>query len=568
MATQISIACLSLLGGLGVFLMAMKLLSNNIETLAGNKMKLMLAKLGKSKIVGVGIGAGVTAIIQSSGAVSVMVIGFVNAGLMSLVQGATIIFGANIGTTITAQIVALGMLGSGAISMDVIFGAFCGLGALVLLFVKNDTAKKIAGLVASFGMLFIGLTLMSEAMSIFTTAPKLIAFLAKIQNPILLVLIGCLVTAVLQSSSAMTGIIITMIFGGLININQGIYMTFGSNIGSCVVAVIACIGQSTNAKRTAFIHFFFNVLGVVIFMLIGLFMKLGSTSFGAILNLMFPNVPTTQLAMMHTIFNTITVILILPFTNLVVKMTEKIIKDKPNKKDGGMRLTYLEEHILGTPPIAVEQIKKEVVDMAGNAMANFNLAIDSIINLDLSHKKDFAKREEFINFQNKEIIRYVINVTKLDVSDADRAFLGTVYHTVTDLERIGDYAENILEYTEKLIDDNQHFSNGAIAELGSLTDKLNELYNVTMSMFITCDYSEINKAEQLEEDVDKMTEQMGHNHIRRMTEGSCTMDVGSLYLALNSNAERIGDHIINIAESVDAFKKKNKPADVAAPQNA
>ena len=206
--------------------------------------------------------------------------------------------------------------------------------------------------------------------------------------------------------------------------------------------------------------------------------------------------------------------------------------------------------------------------MAGNAMANFNLAIDSIINLDLSHKKDFAKREEFINFQNKEIIRYVINVTKLDVSDADRAFLGTVYHTVTDLERIGDYAENILEYTEKLITDNQRFSSGAIAELGSLTDKLNELYNVTMSMFITCDYSEINKAEQLEEDVDKMTEQMGHNHIRRMTEGSCTMDVGSLYLALNSNAERIGDHIINIAESVDAFKKKYKPADVAAPQNA
>lgn len=297
-------------------------------------------------------------------------------------------------------------------------------------------------------------------------------------------------------------------------------------------------------------------------------MKLGSTSFGKVLNLMFPNVPTTQLAMMHTIFNTITVILILPFTNLVVKMTEKIIKDKPNKKDGVMRLTYLEEHILGTPPIAVEQIKKEVVDMAGNAMANFNLAIDSIINLDLSHKKDFAKREEFINFQNKEIIRYVINVTKLDVSDADRAFLGTVYHTVTDLERIGDYAENILEYTEKLITDNQRFSSGAIAELGSLTDKLNELYNITMSMFITCDYSEINKAEQLEEDVDKMTEQMGHNHIRRMTEGSCTMDVGSLYLALNSNAERIGDHIINIAESVDTFKKKIKPADVAAPQNA
>lgn len=558
MAKEISIACLSLLGGLGVFLIAMKLLSTNIETLAGNKMKLMLAKLGRSKIVGVGIGAGVTAIIQSSGAVSVMVIGFVNAGLMSLAQGATIIFGANIGTTITAQIVALGMLGSGGISMDIIFGALCGIGAFILLFVKNDTAKKIAGLVASFGMLFIGLNLMSDAMNVFTKSSALISFLATIQNPILLVLIGCLVTAILQSSSAMTGIIITMIFGGLINIDQGIYMTFGSNIGSCVVAVIACLGQSTNAKRTAFIHFFFNFVGVVIFMLIGLFMKLGGTGFGQVLNLMFPEVPTTQLAMMHTIFNVCTVLLVLPFTNLIVKMTEKLIKDKPSKNEEKIHLTYLEEHILGTPPIAVEQVKKEVIDMAGNAMANFNLAIDSIINRDLSHKKDFEKREEFINFQNREIIRYVINITKLEISDYDRAFLGTVYHTVTDIERIGDYAENILEYTEKLVEENQSFSKGAIAELGQLTDKINELYNITMSMFITSDYSDIDNAEAAEEEIDALTDQMGKNHIRRMTEGSCTMDVGSLYLSLNSNAERIGDHIINIAESVNDFKKKSK----------
>lgn len=558
MAKEISIACLSLLGGLGVFLIAMKLLSTNIETLAGNKMKLMLAKLGKSKLVGVGIGAGVTAIIQSSGAVSVMVIGFVNAGLMSLAQGATIIFGANIGTTITAQIVALGMLGAGNISMDVIFGALCGIGAFILLFVKNETAKKIAGLVASFGMLFIGLTLMSDAMNVFTKSPALLSFLATIQNPILLVLIGCVVTAILQSSSAMTSIIITMIFGGLINIDQGIYMTFGSNIGSCIVAVIACLGQSTNAKRTAFIHFFFNFVGVLIFMLIGLFMKLGGTGFGHILNLIFPGVPTTQLAMMHTIFNLCTVILVLPFTNLIVKMTEKLIKDKPTKNEREIRLTYLEEHILGTPPIAVEQVKKEVIDMAGNAMANFNLAIDSIINRDLSHKKDFEKREEFINFQNREIIRYVINITKLEISDYDRAFLGTVYHTVTDIERIGDYAENILEYTEKLVADNQRFSNGAISELGQLTDKINELYNVTMAMFIASDYSDIEKAENLEEEIDALTDQMGKNHIRRMSEGSCTMDVGSLYLSLNSNAERIGDHIINIAESVNDFKKKSK----------
>lgn len=554
---NIAIACLSLIAGLGVLLLSMNLMTQNIETLAGNKLKKMFNKLGKSKLAGVGIGTATTAIIQSSGAVTVMVIGFVNASLMSLTQATTIIFGANIGTTVTAQIVALGMLGTSSISMNVIFGTLAGIGAFIMLFTKNETVKKVGGLIAGFGMLFVGLSLMSDSMTVFTESEKLINFLATLQNPILLVIIGCLVTALIQSSSTMTSIIITMLYGGLITIDQGVYMALGSNIGTCIVALIACIGTTTNAKRAAFIHFFFNVVGVVIFMFIGLFMRLGGTSFGKLLEIMFPGVPTTQLAMMHTIFNVITVILILPFTNLLVKMTEKLIKEKPKDKNGP-KLTYLEEHILQSPPIAVEQVKKEILDMASDSIENFNLALDSVLSRNVDAKKTFAKREDFINFRNKEIIKFVVELTSLEISESDRTYLGTVHHTVTDIERIGDYSENIFEYAEKLSENEYSFSDEAWSELTELKTKINELYNLTMSMYVDSDAERIDKAKVLEDETDEITKKMSNNHIRRMSEKKCTVEAGALYLSLASDAERIGDHLLNIAESVEKFSKKTK----------
>ncbi|MDE6302313.1 MAG: Na/Pi symporter, partial [Clostridia bacterium] len=319
-ATAVATAVLTLIAGIGVFLIACKLMSSNLESLSSDKLKALFAKTSKNKLIGVGIGTVATAAIQSSGATTVMVIGFVNAGIMSLMQAATIIFGANIGTTITGQIVALGLFGSDMISTTVIFSALAGIGAFIILFAKKDTIHKIGGILAGFGMLFVGLNMMSGAMEDFAALDSVKRFLAAINNPLLLILIGAALTAIIQSSSVMTSLAITMVFTGLIDLNQGIYLTLGSNIGSCVVTLLAGIGSSTNAKRTAIIHLIFNVAGVIVFALVGMIIRLaskGAITFGTLFEKMFPNAPNTQMAMFHTIFNVVSVILILPFTNLL-----------------------------------------------------------------------------------------------------------------------------------------------------------------------------------------------------------------------------------------------------------
>lgn len=601
MAVKISEAILGLLGGLGVFLVAMKMLSSNIETLAGTRLKKMFEKIGKSKFLGVGIGTAATAIIQSSGAVSVMVIGFVNAGLMNLLQATTIIFGANIGTTITAQIVAFGLIGTETVSINVIFGAFTGIGAFILLFSKKDKLKKIGGLIAGFGMIFIGLNLMKHSMDIFTEMQGLINFLAILNNPILLVVIGALLTAVLQSSSAMTGLVITMVTSGLLSLDQGIFLTFGSNIGSCVVALIACIGASTNAKRTAFIHFNFNVIGVVIFMFISLFMKIGGTSFALVLESIFPDVLPIQLAMMHTFFNITNVLIMLPFAKVFVKVTEKIIPDKkPGDKKAFDRmlarilekrqaksniktdfdtklealiekrqnkfklkkgqeipsLFYIDNNFLSTPPIAVSQLKKEIVDMANRSIENFNLSIDAITKLDFTQKSLFEKNEKTLNFQNKEIVKFMVRLSKENITAKDHRFIGTAHHTVMDLERIGDYSENIIEYAETLFENQEYVSEYALNEILDMKKQINDLYETTFDMFENQSSYNLEKAYAIEETIDMLDEKMAHNHVERLKNGECTAETGALYLSFASNAERIGDHLINIAESVKKFENK------------
>lgn len=302
--SMVATAILTLIAGIGVFLIACKMMSSNLESLSSNKLKSLFAKTSKSKLIGVGIGTVATAAIQSSGATTVMVIGFVNAGIMSLMQAATIIFGANIGTTITGQIVALGMFGANAISTTIVFSAFAGIGAFIMMFAKKDVVQKVGGILAGFGMLFVGLNMMSGSMEEFASLDSVKHFLASISNPVLLVLIGAILTAVIQSSSVMTSLAITMVFTGLITLDQGIYLTLGSNIGSCVVAIIAGIGSGTNAKRTALIHLIFNIAGVVVFMLVGLILReasKGSITFGSLFAKMFPNALNTQMAMFHTI---------------------------------------------------------------------------------------------------------------------------------------------------------------------------------------------------------------------------------------------------------------------------
>lgn len=563
MAAIIISAILSLLAGIGVFLIATKVLSSNLESVSGNKLKTLFSKTSKSKLLGVGIGTVATAAIQSSGAVSVMVIGFVNASLMSLTQAATIIFGANIGTTITGQIVALGTLGE-SVSTTVIFAAFTFIGACMIMFSKKDIVKKVGGILLGFGLIFVALDIMSSSMSIFTEEESLgvQAFLATIKNPILLVIIGAVLTAVIQSSSVMTGIAITMVFSGLISLDQGIYLTMGSNIGSCVVAVIAGIGSSTNAKRTALIHLIFNISGVILFMLAGLIMREashGAVTFGVLFEKMFPQVPSTQLAMFHTFFNVITVAIILPFTNLLVKLVSKILPERKRKPDpNAPHLVYLEEHFLSTPPIAVAQLRKEVLNMAEIALYNFDSAVNMLCTLDFADKDTFVKNEEQLNFLNREIVRFNVKLSKTDISAVDNVFLSTVYHSVSDLERIGDYSENIVEYAQKLQMSGQTFSEEAVDEIREMKSRIDSLAENVMAEYNDNDLSLLGAIYEQEDGIDDYSEVMTSNHINRLDEGLCTPDSGLLFSSFVSDSERIADHFVNVAKSVRSFSKKSK----------
>lgn len=552
-------AVLALAAGIGVFLVAIKLMSSNLETVSGNKLKALFAKTSKNKLIGVGIGTAATAAIQSSGAVTVMVIGFVNAGLMSLTQAATIIFGANIGTTVTGQIVALGLFGGDAISTTVIFSAFAGAGAFMMYFAKKDLIKRIGGILAGFGMIFVGLAAMSNSMSSFATLPEVINFLAKIDVPLLLVIIGAALTALVQSSSVMTSIAITMVFTGLINLDQGIYLTLGSNIGSCVVAIIAGMGSSENAKRTALIHLIFNVAGVVVFMLIGMIMRLassGAVTFGRLFELMFPDAPQMQLAMFHTVFNIVTVALILPFTGVLVKLVTRALPDGKHGKKGkakGFTLKYLDDRFLKTPPIAVEQVKKEVASMAQIAIENFNTSLDTVCSLDFSNVKKFKENESYLNFLNAEIVRYIIRLSKTDLSEKDNIFVSTVFHSASDLERIGDYAENIMEYADKLRAIGSGFSADAVDEIKDLKELISSLYKETMKVFTVGDLKALRNAYILEDSVDDITAALSANHIKRLDAGLCSPDIGAQYLSLTANAERVADHLFNIAKAVPSY---------------
>ncbi len=559
-ATDIASSLLILLAGIGVFLIACKMMSANLESLSSNKLKALFAKTSKSKLIGVGIGTVATAAIQSSGATTVMVIGFVNAGIMTLMQAATIIFGANIGTTVTGQIVALGMFGTNSISTTIVFSAFAGIGAFIMLFTKKDVIQKIGGILAGFGMLFVGLNMMSGSMEDFANLDSVKNFLASISNPLLLVLIGTVLTAIVQSSSVMTSLAITMVFTGLITLDQGIYLTLGSNIGSCMVAIIAGIGSSTNAKRTALIHLIFNVTGVVIFMLIGMIMREAShhaVTFGLLFEKMFPNALNTQMAMFHTIFNVATVILILPFTNLLVKLVTKIIPDRKKKQDANApHLYYIDEHLLSTPPIAVQQTKNEIVNMAEIAMRNFTLSCDTVCTMNFKDIETFRTNENQLNFLNKELVRFIIKLTKLEMSDADRTYLSSALHSITDLERIGDYAENIIEYAERMSAANEAFSEDAIAEIKDMQLLIDELYQKVMKAYVNGDRTSLNEAYEIEEQIDDFTEKMQEGHIKRMDEGVCTSDIGAQYMSLASNAERVADHFINVAKTIKDYAVK------------
>lgn len=548
-------AFLSLLGGIGVFLYGMKLMGDSLEMVAGNEIKRMFAKISNKKFIGVGIGTVTTAVVQSSAAIIVMSMGFVNSGLMSLTQAITISYGANIGTCVTALIVAVGVGGFADVQLTVIFAALAGVGALMIMFTKKDKVKKIGGIITGLGMIFVGLSVMTSSMSIFSQSDKISAFLAKISNPALLLLFGILFTALIQSSSAVSGIVITMVASvpALLQFDQALYIILGSNIGTCITSLIAAIGTNTNAKRAAVINVFYKTVGVIIFGILSIWVPFGK---------MFSvfKAPALQVAMFHLFFNVVATVIFFPFTNLMVKASEKIMPEKKKPVDENEpHLYFLEERLLRTPPVAVAQLKNEIENMAEIAKSNFDKCMDAVMVGKVSDVIDeIAKNEKCLNFLNREITKYLVKLSQVDLSEDDKLLISTSYHTVSDIERIGDYAENISEYAEKMEADKLKFSPKAISEIQTLKATITNLYDEVMKTYkeVTLDY--IDKVNEYEESVDRQKEEMGEHHIERMNKGECTPEVGAIYLSLSSNAERVADHMTNIAYAVRSYAKKKK----------
>ena len=552
---SVTVAIMSLVAGIGVFLIACKMMSTGMETLSGERLKRMFQKVSSNAFLGVGIGAFATAIIQSSGATTVMVLGFVNAQIMSMFQATTIIYGASIGTTITGQIVALGMFGANTISTTIIFSTFAGIGAFITLFVKTDKWKNIGSMLAGFGMLFVALSMMSSSMTSFAHDPAIKHIIQNIQNPIVLILIGTFLTALINSSSVMTSIAITMVFAGLIDLDQGINLALGSNIGACITGVMASLTGTENAKRCAFVNVIYKTIGVIIFLLLGYLMKAfsgGTLSFGVLFERMFPHVPQTQLAMFHTFFNCAIVLLILPFTNLLINWSYKVMPIKEDEDDSNKpRLKFINENMLRTPSVAANQLKNEIARMAKVSIENFNRACDIVCYLDYKDLDVFKRDESKLNFINKQLVDFVVKLSNLKLSEEDRRYVSTTFKTISDLERIGDYAENIVEYADSLKTNQDKFSDLAASEIENVRSQVNMLYEKVMKAYMTGDLSEWDEINKIEDNIDNMTKEMEVNHIKRLEAGECSVNVGAQYLSLATNIERIGDHYLNVAKAVN-----------------
>lgn len=550
---DIVVSILLMLAGTGVFLIGINMMGSNLETLAGSKIRTIFDKISGNRFTGLLTGAGVTAVIQSSGATTVMVVGFVNAGLMTLVQATPIIMGANIGTTITAQIVQLESLG-----ITAWFAVLTAIGAFMQMLSKKDTIQKIGSLLAGLGMIFVGLNVMKESMSIFQEIPAIQNILVNTTNPAILILVALALTALVQSSSATTGIMITLAASVNIPIKSIMFATLGVNIGSCVTSIIASFGTNTNAKRASLIHLLFNSIGAIVFFPIIYWAPLDKW-----FELMFPDLIATQSAMFHTFFNVTMTILLLPFVKTLVWIATKMIPDKKSKDEVEEnylqeRFKYIDKRILSTPAIAINQTKHEILLMSEIAYKNFKLSLSCAKNGRVEKQEKFANREKHLNFLNREISKFLVELSAKEISFKDELMLASFYHVVSDLERVGDYSENIMEYAEELQKLKTTFSDVALKQIDEMTDAIHKVFENSIKAFEYQDMEILEVVYKYEDMVDDFKMQLDRDHIKRLNSNQCSANTGAVYLSLVSNLERISDHMQNIAKSITDYTAKPK----------
>ena len=531
---------LALLAGSGVFMAGMNMLSSNLEKIAGNKMKSLLGKISNNRFAGVGIGASVTAIIQSSAATTVMAIGFVNAGVMTLMQATAIIMGANIGTTVTGLLVSLS-----SFDISLYFSVFTFIG-IMMMFIKNDKVKIIGGILAGLGLLFVGLDLMSNAFNDPAIKEFFIEIFTSINFPLLLILCGIVFTALLQSSSAATGLVIVMVGNGAIDVSSALFIILGSNIGTCVTAIIASIGTTTNAKRTAFIHLAFNVIGTIIFTI---FIWIFTPYIVSFLDAIFPNNGEMQIALFHIIFNVTTTLLLLPFIKWLVKLAELVIREKKKESAPAFTLKYVDDRLLKTPPIALMQVKKEVEYMASLANENLERSFDVIFLKDKTKIDKVYEVEEHINFMNNALTKYLIKLSSLVNSDEEK-IIGSYFHVLNDIERIGDHAENFLEVGIKLIENNLSFSKEGEEEVKTMYSKVLAMYDLAIEGFDDVKKNHLKELDKYEQQLDDMKDDLSSSHFDRLADGKCSIEMGDMFYSIISGLERVGDHLVNVGYSI------------------
>lgn len=549
-----------LFGGVAAFIIGMNMMGTNLETAAGKSMRRLMAKATKNRFLGVATGAAVTAIVQSSSATTVMIVGFVNVGLMTLTQAVSIIMGANIGTTVTAFITAISTAGA-EFEITALFAFVAFVGVLMSMLGKKDKIKRVGFILQGLGLIFVGMDVMSVSIKQMLADAEIKQVIDNVfisigygkdvltWEIIVLFLLGAVFTGIVQSSSTATAIVISLTASNLITLPMAIFIILGTNVGTCVTALFSSLGTNTNARRTAIVHLLFNLIGSIVFII-----PLAFTSgyIADFLNSFIANV-SWQVAIFHMVFNLLTTAILLPFIKYLVKLACLIVPEKKGQGGQSDEHETLDKRLLRTPAIAVGQVRKELTYMGKLAFDNYKRALDMLLTGDMSKAKEFAATEKNINDYNSYISSFLVKLSLEDLAETDEKKVSSFYHVASDIERIGDYAENIVEYAMKMNGDKAQFSDHAKQEILEMDGHISRLYECVRSVFADIDLKYIEEVEREESATDEVCEKMQKAHLRRAEESRCTPSAGAIYLQLAINMERIGDHLHNIANSVKTY---------------
>ena len=529
----------SLVGGLGLFLYGMKLMSEGLEKSAGAKMRGILEFFTKNRFVGMLVGILFTAVVQSSSATTVMVVSFVNSGLMTLLQATGVILGANIGTTVTSQLIAFNLSDVAPLFVMIV--------VIMVMFCKKNGVKRAGEVVLGFGILFMGLSGMSGAMSTLRESPYIVEILGSLDNAFMGVFVGFVITAILQSSSATVGIVLLMASQGLLEYNICFFLILGCNMGSCVSALLASLGGKKDAKRAAWIHFLFNIIGSTIIFVV-LMVALDPIA-SAILGMSGGNI-ARGIANAHTLIKVVEVILLFPFMGYVVKLTYKIVPGTDKEAEDEFALKYIGSNNMIVANTAISTAILEIEHMGQMASENLRESMDALI-----HKKEdkiatVYRREKYINFLNKKITDYLVKVNELDIPLEDKKLLGGLFHVVNDMERIGDHAENFADSAQNCIQDNLDVSEKGRLELEEMTESVLKILDYSIEMFSKKNQEHMQEILELEDMIDMKERKYQHSHVKRLTKNECTPEAGMVFSDTVSGLERIADHATNIAFAI------------------